>query len=98
MAKTAAKRSTRIESKVVDYAEELGRMLGTLRARVDRLGSERRKIAQQLSTVVKDAQSLLTELGHEAASRVNRLTKSPRRKRKTTKNPKGKTTRRGAKA
>jgi hypothetical protein len=76
MAKSAAKRNTasgsRIESAVVDYAEELGRMLGTVRARVDKL--ERNKLVRQLSTVVKDAQS-----------RLKRLTKSPRRTRKTTK-------------
>ena len=41
MAKRASRRKTtastrRIESKVVDYAEELGRLLGTVRARLHR--------------------------------------------------------------
>ena len=77
-----------MESKVIDYAEELGRMLGTVRARVDRLGTERNKLVRQLSTVVKDAQTLLTELGNEAATTVNRLTRRRRRTRKTSKGSK----------
>jgi hypothetical protein len=94
MAKAASRRNTtsssRIESKVVDYAEELGRLLGTVRARVDGMGIERRKLVQQLSGVVKDAQALLSELGHEAAEQVGRLAKATRRgKRKSVRIPKG---------
>src|SRR6267378_865349 len=94
MAKAASRRNTtstsRIESKVVDYAEELGRLLGTVRARVDGMGIERRKLVQQLSGVVKDAQALLSELGHEAAEQVGRLAKATRRgKRKSVRIRKG---------
>ena len=46
--------------------------LGTVRARVDGMGIERRTLVQQLSGVVKDAQALLSELGHEAAEQVSR--------------------------
>jgi len=93
MAKAAARRKTastkRVESKVVDYAEELGRMLGTVRARVDDIVVERGKLVQQLAGVVKEAQGLLSQLGHEAASQVSRLTGTgQRRKRKTVKIPK----------
>jgi hypothetical protein len=52
-----------VESKVVDYAEELGRLIGTVRARVDTWGAERRALVAQLSGVVKNAQNLLTQLG-----------------------------------
>jgi hypothetical protein len=94
MAKRAARRNTtassrRIESKVVDYAEELGRLLGTVRARVDNIVVERGKLVEQLAGVVKEAQGLLSELGHEAATRVGRLTAAARgRKPKTAKIPK----------
>ena len=95
MAKAASRGNTtsrsRIESKVVDYAEELGRLLGTVRARVDGMGTERRKLVQQLSGVVKDAQALLSELGHEAAEQVGRFAKATGRrgKRKSVRIPKG---------
>jgi hypothetical protein len=52
-----------IESKVVDYAEELGRLIGTVRARVDGWGAERRALVAQLSGAVKTAQTLLSQLG-----------------------------------
>ena len=94
MAKRASRRKTtaskrRIESKVVDYAEELGRLLGTVRARVDNIVVERGKLVDQLAGVVKEAQGLLSELGHEAAARVSRLTGARGRgKRKAAKIPK----------
>lgn len=94
MAKASSRRKTtasnrRIESRVVDYAEELGRLLGTVRARVDNIVVERGKLVEQLAGVVKEAQGLLSELGHEAAARVSRLTGARRRgKRKTAKIPK----------
>src|SRR2546426_8174843 len=93
MAKAASRRNTasssRIESKVVDYAEER-RLLGTVRARVDGMGIERRTLVQQLSGVVKAAQVLLSELGHEAAEQVSRLAKTTGRrgKRKSVRIPK----------
>src|SRR5919199_363189 len=67
--------TNRFEEKVVDYAEELGRLIGTVRARVDGIGAERRKLVAQLSGVVKSAQSLLAELGHGA----ERGTPTPRK-------------------
>jgi len=93
MAKRASRRNTtvssrRIESKVVDYAEELGRLLGTVRARVDNIVVERGKLVDQLAGVVKEAQGLLAELGHEAAARVSQLAGARGRKRKTAKIPK----------
>lgn len=93
MAKAASKRKTaskrRMQSKVVDYAEELGRLLGTVRARVDGIVEERGKLVQQLAGVVKEAQGLLSELGHEAAVQVSRLTgTSPRGKTRRAKGPK----------
>jgi len=66
-------------------------LVAQVRARVDGMGIERRKLVQQLSGVVKDAQALLSELGHEAAEQVGRLAKATRRrgKRKSVRIPKG---------
>jgi hypothetical protein len=78
-----------LEAKVVDYAEELGRLLGTVRARVDGIVEERGKLVDQLAGVMKEAQGLLSQLGHGAATQVSRLTAArKRRKRKTIKVPK----------
>jgi hypothetical protein len=68
MAKSQLRRNAKpgaVESKVVDYAEELGRLIGTVRARVDTWGAERRALVAQLSGVVKNAQNLLTQLGQK---------------------------------
>ena len=67
MAKSQTRRGSAnpgtVESKDVDYAEELGRLIGTVRARVDTWGAERRTLVAQLSGVVKNAQNLLAQLG-----------------------------------
>ena len=62
-----------IEKKIIDYAEDLGRILGSVRARVDAWKGEREQLVQQLSTVVRDAQALLVDLGHDAGREVRHL-------------------------
>jgi hypothetical protein len=62
-----------LEKKVIDYAEDLGRLIGTVRARVDDWKGERDKLAQQLSAVVKEAQSLLADLGQTASRQTRKL-------------------------
>jgi hypothetical protein len=62
-----------IEKKIIDYAEDLGRLLGSVRARVDEWKGERDKLVQQLSIIVQDAQSLLVDLGHDAGREVRHL-------------------------
>ena len=62
---------TAAQQKLVDYAESLGHFLGSVRARVTTWNSERQQIVKHLSTLVADAQGLLTELGHDA-TRVGR--------------------------
>jgi len=78
MAKSQMRRTTTkpgtVESKVVDYAEELGRLIGTVRARVDTWGSERRALVTQLSGVVKNAQNLLAQLGQGEKKRPSKGT------------------------
>src|SRR5438045_1504330 len=65
--------SNALEKKVIDYAEDLGRLIGTVRAKVDDWKGERDKLVQQLSSVVKDAQELLTDLGHSAGRQTRKL-------------------------
>src|SRR5436853_2484940 len=64
---------TALEKKVIDYAEDLGRLIGSVRARVDDWKGERDKLAQQLSSVVKEAQQLLTDLGQSTSRKGRRL-------------------------
>jgi hypothetical protein len=70
------------EDRIGKYAEELGRMLGTLRARVDTWTGDREQLITQLSTVVDDAQSLLADLGHRAQRSVQALAATARGKRR----------------
>jgi hypothetical protein len=85
--RTPAQPTSNFEAKVVDYAEELGRLIGTVRARVDGMGAERRKLVAQLSGVVKSAQSLLSELGHGGAKGASKR-RGARTRRKGGKIPK----------
>lgn len=59
-------------SKIVNYAEDLGRFLGSVRAKVSTYNSERQQLAKHLSTLVADAQQLLAELGHSTAVAIGR--------------------------
>ncbi len=63
-----------VEEKVVEYAEDLGRMIGTVRARMDSWGDERQQLINQLSKTVTEAQALLTDLGHRARRQARRIT------------------------
>jgi hypothetical protein len=73
-----AQRSTaavepKIERKIVQYAEELGRIVGTIRGRAESWTGERERMIKKLSTLVGEAQNLLTDLGHRAEHQVKRL-------------------------
>jgi hypothetical protein len=48
-------------------------MIGTLRARIEGWKSERDKLVEHLSSVVKDAQDLLSGLGHRAEREARKL-------------------------
>ena len=67
MAKRGRPGNTAAERKIVDYAENLGHFLGSVRAKVSSWNSERQQLVKHLSALVSDAQGLLTELGHQAA-------------------------------
>lgn len=74
MAKHASTMET-VEGKMMDVAEQLGKIIGSARARVDNWKGERQTMVDQLSKVVAEAQDLLKDLGHQAqaaASAVGR--------------------------
>jgi hypothetical protein len=65
-ARTRAGTGHTVEDKIVEYAEELGRAIGAVRARMDTWQGERQQLINQLSAAVDDAKSLLTDLGQRA--------------------------------
>jgi hypothetical protein len=58
--------STTTEQKIEDFAEDLGRMLGTARAKAEGWLGQRQAIAKHLNEIRETASKLLTDLGHEA--------------------------------
>ena len=64
MAKTASSSEQKIEV----FAEDLGRILGTARAKADSWLGQRQAIVKQLTQLRDEASSLLNELGEQAAA------------------------------
>src|SRR5436189_4854105 len=64
MAKTASSGEQKIEA----FAEDLGRVLGTARAKADSWLGQRQAIVKQLTQLRDEASTLLNQLGHQAAA------------------------------
>ena len=64
MAKTASSSEQKIEA----FAEDLGRILGTARAKADSWLGQRQAIVKQLTQLRDEASSLLNQLGEQAAA------------------------------
>jgi len=64
MAKTASSSEQKIEA----FAEDLGRILGTARAKADSWLGQRQAIVKQLTQLRDEASSLLNQLGHQAVA------------------------------
>jgi hypothetical protein len=62
-----------VEQTLTAYAESLGTTLGNLRGHIDGWNKQRAHLIEQLSSMVADAQQLLTDLGHATTERVSRL-------------------------
>jgi hypothetical protein len=62
------RRSTQTSERIEAFAEDLGRLLGTARAKADNWLSQREQIAKQLSDIRDTASRLLTDLGNQAGS------------------------------
>ena len=55
-----------VESKIEDFAEELGRLLGTARAKAEGWLGQRTQIAKTLQGIRDEANALLSQLGQQA--------------------------------
>jgi hypothetical protein len=63
-----AKKASSSEQKIEAFAEDLGRILGTARAKADSWLGQRQAIVKQLTQLRDEASSLLNQLGHRAAA------------------------------
>ncbi len=68
----AGRRGSRTGQGIEAFAEDLGRLLGTARAKADSWMSQREQIANQLADIRDTASKLLTDLGHQAQSVIRR--------------------------
>ena len=55
------------------YAEELGRIVGAMRGRAENWNEERQRLIKRLSSVVGEAQNLLSDLEHRAGLEADRV-------------------------
>jgi hypothetical protein len=70
--------ATTESSKIEDFAEELGRLLGTAEAKAKGWLGQRQQIAKTLEGIRDTATNLLSELGHQAASVAGRAQRGRR--------------------
>lgn len=70
------------DSKIEEFAEDLGRLLGTATAKAEGWLNQRQQIAKTLSGIRDTASKLLTELGEEAKKAYRRRGRPPGRGRK----------------
>src|SRR6476469_9017466 len=68
-----AKRSaTSTEAKVEAFAEDLGHLLGSARAKADSWLNQRQEIVKHLAGIRDTASNLLTQLGHKSQTAMKR--------------------------
>jgi hypothetical protein len=60
------------EHKIEEFAEDLGRLLGTARSKAEGWLGQRKEIAKHLEEIRDTAANLLAEIGHEAGAVVRR--------------------------
>src|SRR5712691_3461885 len=60
------------DHKLEDFAEELGKLLGTAQAKAEGWLGQRKQISQTLIGIRDTATKLLTDLGHEAQGMMKR--------------------------
>ncbi len=76
----ATKRGDQNKQKIEDFAEELGRLLGTAQAKAENWLAQRKQVAKTMSNIRDAASPLLADLG--AADRESPLPRRPRGQRK----------------
>ena len=62
-----AKRAPSADHRIEAFAEDLGRVLGTARAKADSWLRQRQAIVKQLTQLRDEASTLLNQLGHQAS-------------------------------
>jgi hypothetical protein len=60
------------ENKIEDFAEELGKLLGSARSKAEGWLGQRQQITKALQGIRDEATSLLSQLGHQAEAIVRR--------------------------
>jgi hypothetical protein len=65
---------------IEDFAEDLGRLLGTARAKAEGWLGQRHNVAKQLEQIHDTAASLLNQLGEATIRRRGRKARGPRKK------------------
>jgi hypothetical protein len=87
----ATEHKTKTESTIEDFAEELGRLLGTARAKAEGWLGQRQQITKTLEGIRDEASNLLSQLGDRAQTGYERarrgrppgIKRGPGRPRKT---------------
>ena len=64
--------ATTTEHKIEEFAEDLGQLLGTARAKAEGWIGQRQVIVKHLAEIRDTASKLLTDLGHEAQRVISR--------------------------
>jgi hypothetical protein len=72
VAKSTTSRRKSADTRIEAFAEDLGRMLGTARAKADTWLGQRQEIAKHLAEIRDTASSLLTQLGEQARAAARR--------------------------
>jgi hypothetical protein len=68
----AKRPTTSTEAKVEAFTEDLGRLLGTARAKADSWLNQRQEIVKHLTGIRDTASNLLTQLGHKSQEAIKR--------------------------
>ena len=68
------------ESRIVGFAEDLGRLLGAARAKADHYIGERGQLVKTLVGIRDTASSVLADLGHQATQTVRRRRRTTNRR------------------
>ena len=66
----AKKRRRKSHSRLGDAAESFGHVLGVLTSKVDHVNRQRAEVSKEILSLVKSAQGMLSELGHQAELRL----------------------------
>ena len=70
---TRGDNGSQMEDTLTAYAQTLGTAMGNIRNSVDSWKGQRKHLVDQLSNLVTDAQTLLTDLGHTATQQVEKI-------------------------